>query len=162
VRTLNTERAQLRLKAEALEKSGNIKQAPDVLAKDAGLLEQEQTLIKDVMRAAMDPNAPPDEQLSQQQVAELGELRKENKATLEGNTRTRLMLRLEPRGGNFFLAPKGELNSKGGIADEYRALGDEVTPGPTDEVTHSESVSVKPSDGGEPFHIVENAGAAET
>lgn len=162
VKTLNLERAQLRLKAEALEKSGNIKQAPDVLAKDANLLEQEQVLIKDVVRAALDPNAPSDEQLGPQELAELGELRKENKATLEGNARTRLMLRLEPRGGNTFLAPKGELNSKGGIADEYRALGDEVTSGATDEVTHSESVSVKPSDGADPITIVEKAGAADT
>ena len=95
-------------------------------------------------------------------MAELVEIRGQNAAALEGNARSRVMLKLEPAGGNVYLAKKGELNRSGGIADEYRSLGDEVTAGPKDPVTQSESIQVKPSNGSEPLRVMEKAGPAET
>src|SRR5262249_16898911 len=123
IKAINVQRAQVRLKAAALEKSGNIKQAPEVLAKDSELLDQEQALLKDIIKTANDPNWPAEAKMTQDQLAELGELRKQNAAAQEGNARSRVMFKLEPAGGDVFLAPKGELNSKGGIADQYRELG---------------------------------------
>ena len=40
IRQINLQRAELRTAAAALEKSGNIKKAPEVLAADATLLDQ--------------------------------------------------------------------------------------------------------------------------
>ena len=95
-------------------------------------------------------------------MAELAEIRGQNTAAQEGNARTRVMLKLEPAGGNVYLARKGDLNRSGGIADEYRNLGDEVTAGPKDPVTQSESIAVKPGNGAEPLRVMEKAGPAET
>ena len=162
IREINLQRAQLRAAATALEKSGNVKKAPEVLSADAKLLDQEQSLITDVMRASNKAQTRTGGKLSQEEMAELVEIRGQNAAALEGNARSRVMLKLEPAGGNVYLAKKGELNRSGGIADEYRSLGDEVTPGPTDPVTHSDSIRVKPSNESEPLRVMEKAGPAET
>ena len=162
LREINRQRAELRKAASALEKSGNIKKAPEVLDADAKLLDREQLLIKDLMRASNTAQTRAGGKLSQAEMAELAEIRSQNAAAQEGNARSRVMLKLEPAGGNTYLAPKGELNRSGGIADEYRTLGDEVTAGPKDPVTQSESIRVKPSNGAEPLRVVEKAGPAET
>ena len=161
IREINRQRIEVRDLALALKKSKTITQAPDVLAKDAAVLPQEQKLIDDMIAAAKDPAAPADAKRSSSELAELAALRQNNAAAIEGNARTRITLKLEPVGNDTFLARKGDLTRSGGIADEFRALGDKVEPGPKDPVTDSESVIVTPKSGPERLRVVEKAGDAE-